>query len=225
MKISSVVRALVAAKATPEMILAAVEAAEADQMDALEARRKSDRERQAKRRSHVTSRDVTVTGPSHARVEDNLQSNKSTGEDRSLPSAPTKRATRLPGDWEPDIGFAESLGLTRQDAESEATKFREWWPAQPGQKGVKADWSLTWKTWCRKAAERRPLARAGSPPKPKTISDVFRDDAKRNGLIPNDEPTCDTRERVETSDRSRSDGGSGITRRFAVTSDIFGRIG
>lgn len=59
-RLSTIVRALVMAQATPEMILAAVEAAEGETENALEKRRASDRERQARRR-HVTSRDVTVT--------------------------------------------------------------------------------------------------------------------------------------------------------------------
>lgn len=71
-----------------------------------------------------------------------------------------KRGSRLPSDWMPDIGFAVSIGLSVSQAEHEAAKFREWWPAQPGQKGVKLDWDLTWKTWCRKATERLPR---GSP--------------------------------------------------------------
>lgn len=53
MRISSVVRALVAAKATPEMILAAVEAAEADDESAIERRRASDRRKTAVRRSRM----------------------------------------------------------------------------------------------------------------------------------------------------------------------------
>lgn len=63
--ITAIVRALVAAGATPEMILAAVEAAESQADDALTRRRKADAERQQRRRAskacHVTSRDVTVT--------------------------------------------------------------------------------------------------------------------------------------------------------------------
>lgn len=69
-------------------------------------------------------------------------------------SSKKTRGTRLPDDWIADIGFALTLGLSQAQAENEATKFREWWPAQPGQKGVKIDWNLTWKTWCRSAAER-----------------------------------------------------------------------
>jgi hypothetical protein len=60
--IAAIVRALVAAGATPEMILAAVEAAEGSQQDAIAARRANDAERARRYRDrHVTSRDVTVT--------------------------------------------------------------------------------------------------------------------------------------------------------------------
>lgn len=83
-----------------------------------------------------------------------------------------KRGCRLPADFVPDIGFAMSVGLSLSQANNEATKFREWWPAQAGQRGVKLDWGLTWQTWCRKAAERMP-ARA-SPPRPNEVADAFR---------------------------------------------------
>ena len=69
MRIAAIVRALVGAGASGEMILAAVEAAEAQSVSEIEARRAKDAARQAKRRGkkpdvtecHVTSRDVTVT--------------------------------------------------------------------------------------------------------------------------------------------------------------------
>lgn len=66
MRIAAIVRALVAAGATPEMILATVEAAEAQDTADIEKRRANDAERQARRRAkaetrHVTSRDVTAT--------------------------------------------------------------------------------------------------------------------------------------------------------------------
>jgi hypothetical protein len=28
--------------------------------------------------------------------------------------------------------------------------FRDYWKAQPGLKGVKADWEATWRNWCRR---------------------------------------------------------------------------
>lgn len=69
-RLTPIVEALVAAGATPDMILAAVRAHEAVSDAEIESRRRSDAERQARRRerrkaevteSHVTSRDVTVT--------------------------------------------------------------------------------------------------------------------------------------------------------------------
>ncbi|MQX66324.1 DUF1376 domain-containing protein [Sinorhizobium meliloti] len=81
-----------------------------------------------------------------------------------------KRGTRLSVDWSPDIAFAVSIGLSQAQAMTEAEKFREWWPAQPGQKGVKLDWDLTWKTWCRKAVERRPRQNGHGPPRPQSPS-------------------------------------------------------
>lgn len=83
-----------------------------------------------------------------------------------------KRGSRLSDDWHPDIEFAVSLGLSEAQASTEAQKFREWWPAQPGQKGIKLDWGLTWKTWCRKAAEKLPSHRAGSPPQGRRMNAV-----------------------------------------------------
>lgn len=99
MKISTIVRALVAAKATPEMILAAVEAAESDHENALEKRREADRERQARKRKkdscHVTSRDVTVTVSSHARGEDNLQTKIISGQEGKKEKAAPKALSDL----------------------------------------------------------------------------------------------------------------------------------
>lgn len=66
------------------------------------------------------------------------------------------RGTRLPENFEPDFQFAVDQGL--QNTLEEAHKFRDYWHAQPGQKGVKTDWPATWRNWCRNA---RPASRAG----------------------------------------------------------------
>lgn len=84
-------------------------------------------------------------------------------EEKREPNGSPKKGTRLPDDWEPDLEFAQSAGLTLSQAEREADKFRDWWPAQPGQKGVKLDWNRTWKNWCRTAVERQQTR--GSPPR------------------------------------------------------------
>jgi hypothetical protein len=68
----------------------------------------------------------------------------------------------LAPDWQPssdDVLLAEQLGL---DAVAVALQFRDYWIAVPDPKGRKADWSATWRNWCRRergttnAADRRP---------------------------------------------------------------------
>jgi uncharacterized protein YdaU (DUF1376 family) len=88
-----------------------------------------------------------------------------------------KRGSRLPANFVPDIGFAISIGLSQSQAQNEAVKFCEWWPAQAGQKGVKLDWGLTWQTWCRKALERLPQSR-GSPAFRQERTDHFANQAR-----------------------------------------------
>ena len=86
----------------------------------------------------------------------------------AAPSKPKSRGTRLPDDWGPtdaDRGFAIGLGLNPTDI---APKFADWWHAQPNAKGVKLDWAATWRTWCRREAERQgnPKPIHGKPQSP-----------------------------------------------------------
>lgn len=63
------------------------------------------------------------------------------------------RGTRLPEDWKPDqsqVDFAAEAGLTSKHIEIEGETFRDYWIAQPGQKGVKLDWPATWRNWIRR---------------------------------------------------------------------------
>ena len=73
---------------------------------------------------------------------------------------PAKKGSRLSEDWKPsgaDIAYADNLGL---DASLVAPRFRDWWLAAAGAKGVKLDWSATWRTWCRSTADRGECKRA-----------------------------------------------------------------
>lgn len=69
-------------------------------------------------------------------------------------SAPAKRGTRLPLDWNPstqDLNEAcRKLGGA-EPASQELAKFRDHWKAAPGQRGVKLDWDATWRNWIRNA--------------------------------------------------------------------------
>ena len=73
----------------------------------------------------------------------------------STPSPRFGRGSRLPPDWAPtfeDVFFAEQEGI---EWKRELDRFRDYWIAQAGQKGVKANWSATWRNWCRRAEKRQ----------------------------------------------------------------------
>ena len=55
------------------------------------------------------------------------------------------RGSRLPDDWHPR---AED-GIDNQ----ELAKFRDYWKAVPGQKGIKLDWDATWRNWLRNSGK------------------------------------------------------------------------
>lgn len=77
-------------------------------------------------------------------------------EEKRERAQPASRGQRLPPGWTPEpahMAFAESLGLRNGKALAELEKFRDYWAAQPGQKGVKTDWPATWRNWARRAVE------------------------------------------------------------------------
>ena len=82
----------------------------------------------------------------------------------SLPETPTptrsprkrRRGTRIPED------FTITASMTAWAAEKippdidvleETQKFRDYWTAVPGARGVKLDWEATWRNWMRNAAK------------------------------------------------------------------------
>ena len=69
----------------------------------------------------------------------------------------TSRAARLALDALPDewAQFAESRGLAGSAMAETWETFRDYWQAQPGQKGVKADWAATWRNWVRRETQNR----------------------------------------------------------------------
>ena len=172
--------------------------------------------------SQTVTRDVTVTSRDGAVT---LQETDTDTYQKEEPNGSSKkRGTRLPDDFIPSQQAAQDAGLSQAEAEREALKFRDHWISQPGQRGVKLDWPATWRNWCRHAVERRPMPRNTSPPR-KTVGDIFRDDAKRMGLIPDDKPPGTIDGHLETGNGSRESGGTGISRRFTVSADILGRLG
>ncbi|MDN2700186.1 hypothetical protein O0882_28135 [Janthinobacterium sp. SUN073] len=70
-------------------------------------------------------------------------------------------ASRLPADWSASTDDIEFCKAERPDLVPTQTeqRFRDYWIAQPGVKGRKADWPATWRNWVRN--ERAPHGAAG----------------------------------------------------------------
>jgi hypothetical protein len=63
------------------------------------------------------------------------------------------------------IGAKLNIHFLRKEIEDEADRFRDYWIAQPGAKGIKLDWPATWRNWIRRAAPNiRGAARENSRP-------------------------------------------------------------
>jgi len=86
-----------------------------------------------------------------------IREDKSREDVKEEPKGSSKKiGSRLPEDWEPDRVFATREGLSASDINREADKFRDYWRGMTGQRGVKADWTATWRNWVRKAVEGKP---------------------------------------------------------------------
>jgi uncharacterized protein YdaU (DUF1376 family) len=113
---------------------------------------KKRREAVAQRKDRSSTNDPTnveqLNTQSQSQSQSHIQTQVNTRERRSQ-----ARGTRLPFDWMP----SEHLEQTH-----ELEKFRDYWIAQPGQKGVKTDWDATWRNWVRRAAERTPARPSGN---------------------------------------------------------------
>lgn len=73
------------------------------------------------------------------------------------------RGSRLPPDWKPDDVLSAWAKKERPDLDIPLVvdMFRDYWVAASGSKGVKADWSATFRNWV-----RRQEARRSAPPTP-----------------------------------------------------------
>jgi uncharacterized protein YdaU (DUF1376 family) len=154
-----------------------------------ETNRRIAEEREARKRARVANESSTsasndpstnrAPAPSTNRSPDTIgerepsqtpDSTSQTPDSTTSEKKKTARASRLPTDWapgEPGLAFAAKAGLSNGRVQAEVEKFRDWWTAQPGQKGVKLDWQATWRTWVRTSLERQPKA-------PEELGSLFR---------------------------------------------------
>lgn len=77
----------------------------------------------------------------------------------------SNRGSRLPADFEPPYQWGEFCHKERPDLVPSKVfdEFKDYWVAQPGQKGVKTDWDATWRNWVRRqnAPKNTGLSKAG----------------------------------------------------------------
>lgn len=69
----------------------------------------------------------------------------------------SQRATRLPSDFFFPKEWFDFCVEQRQDLNPQKIfdEFKDYWIAQPGQKGVKTDWDATWRNWVRRQDVRK----------------------------------------------------------------------
>lgn len=90
------------------------------------------------------------------------------------PVATRMRGSRLPQDWQPGTELRAWAAAKRPDLAlgDVIENFRDYWHAQPGQRGVKLDWDATFRRWVRE--QKRPPGAGGfvgsgplAPPPPR----------------------------------------------------------
>lgn len=66
-----------------------------------------------------------------------------------------KRGSRLPDDWQPSEELVDYANERNLNPQRIAEDFRDYWHATPGAKACKLDWDATFRTWCRREADKR----------------------------------------------------------------------
>jgi hypothetical protein len=113
----------------------------------------NDRVRRHRERAGNAAGNVTVTPPETDTDTDTERRSKKN----------TARGSRLPHGWTPDDSlFAWAANLRRDlSIENSVDSFRDYWTAQPGQRGVKLDWNATFRNWIRRESSN---AKTGKRP-------------------------------------------------------------
>jgi len=148
------------------------------------------RENASKRYEQRTSADGNANGSANGSANRTAQSQsqshshsqrqeKLSDAGASVPSkvSPIARGTRLPQNFaitEEHRKFASEIGA---DVDREFETFRDYWVAQPGQKGVKTEWNATFRNWLRRSIESSRNGNGGRNGKPGIGEIVAREQA------------------------------------------------
>lgn len=104
----------------------------------------------------VPARNGDVTPPD---TEQNRTDSRADQKERVGATEPRPRGTRFPHEAMPEA-WKQFCNTERPDLDPSATYAvcRDYWIAQPGQRGVKRDWDATWRNWVRnQKASLRPV--------------------------------------------------------------------
>jgi hypothetical protein len=223
-KLSVILAPLIAAGVAGEVILATVKAFEDQQIDALERRRQSDRDRQTKHRNNVTSRDVTVTVPSRVRVEGSSSKKDITGKEERK-DAPAALSPCQELESVLDAEHAKAVVDHRQRLRKPLTAYaarklanlfaKHPDPNAAADKMIESGWLKIEPGW----GQPRSTAPPSQPRNAGELARLELLNGTRNDP-PNPEPRL-----LEARDGNRETGGSGIARRFTVAPNILGRVG
>ncbi len=115
---------------------------------------------------HVNPREAQSSLPvpdASARVTDaqvGREGKEGEGREGVEATSPRSRGSRLPPDWKPSDSLKAWAYKERSDLDLPVTveRFRDYWLAIPGSKGLKLDWDGTFRNWVR-------VERPGSKPK------------------------------------------------------------
>ncbi len=88
---------------------------------------------------------VPLTRKPDAMPTNNQETITKKQETKSRERAKRLDVKQLPDDWRTFC----SAQAPHLDPGETFNRFRDYWIAQPGQKGVKLDWTATWRNWCR----------------------------------------------------------------------------
>jgi hypothetical protein len=122
--------------------------------------------------SHPTP-DTQVANPRHPGHPNHQEPPSEPSENRqsARERAPATRGTRVPDPFEitPEMAEWARQHVPSLDYQAVTEKFVDYWRAVPGAKGVKLDWTATWRNWLRTDSERHqtrrsPRTTAGTSP-------------------------------------------------------------
>lgn len=180
---------------------------------AAERRRAYDRERQKRRRASTGQSADSPSEPLILSKKDTIEEVREEKQVREEIVEGRKKGTRLPSDFplsDSDRAFALDWGLGGE-IDRRLAEFRDYWTGVPGQRGVKLDWSGTWRNWVRRVGKPpTPLQATGPPsnvgwkPGMPTDAELRRKYAPQAGSLPQESPEPRGGEPVVVRESSRN---------------------